>query len=84
MRHAERMSTSILAHAGLTALIANTDQGYVDLAIRLATDDAFRASQRAAVCAALDNMGLTDPATCARALETAYIRALTEKCLLPF
>ena len=84
MRHAERMSTSILAHVGLTALIASTDQGYVDLAIRLATDDVFRASQRAAVCAALGNTELTDPATYARALETAYIRALTEKRLLPF
>lgn len=81
-RHAERMSASILAHAGLAALIADTDLRYVDLAIRLATDAAFRAEQSAAIRRALTNSPLTEPAAYARALENAYIRALTEKHLL--
>ena len=82
-RHAERMAASILAHAGLTALIADTDSRYVDLAIRLATDAAFRAGQSAAIRAALTNSPLTEPVAYARALESAYIRALSAKHLLP-
>jgi predicted O-linked N-acetylglucosamine transferase (SPINDLY family) len=82
-RHAERMSASILRHAGLPQLVAATDDAYVALAARLATDDAFRDAQRAAVRAALTPSPLTRPAVYTRALETAYLRALTEKKLLP-
>ena len=83
-RHAERMSASILVHAGLNALVADSDQRYVELAIRLATDCAFRSAQRDAIRLALARPALTDPAVYAHALETAYIRALTEKHLQPF
>ncbi|TMH63593.1 MAG: hypothetical protein E6H48_19255, partial [Betaproteobacteria bacterium] len=83
-RHAERMSASILVHAGLNALVADSDQRYVELAIRLATDCAFRSAQRDAIRLALARSALTDPAVYAHALETAYIRALTEKHLQPF
>src|SRR5207253_4918229 len=52
-RPAERMSASILAHAGLSELIADSDEHYVDLAVRLATDDTFRSAQRQAIRVAL-------------------------------
>jgi predicted O-linked N-acetylglucosamine transferase (SPINDLY family) len=82
-RHAERISASILAHAGLPALIADTDGRYVDLAIRLTTDAAFLDEQRTAVRLALSQRARTDPAAYAGALETAYSRALDEKRLRP-
>jgi len=81
VRHAERVSTSILSHAALPELIAEDDRGYVGLAIRLATDDAFRLAQRDRVRAAMTGTALTDPTSYTRALEDAYIRALTEKRL---
>jgi protein O-GlcNAc transferase len=83
-RHAERMSASILTHAGLHELVADSDRCYVELAIRLASDRAFRSVQREAIRIALARPELTDPAVYAHALETAYIRALTEKRLIPF
>jgi predicted O-linked N-acetylglucosamine transferase (SPINDLY family) len=79
LRHAERMTASILAHAGLPALIADSDDDYVALAIRTATDAAFREAQRAAVRAAMARADLTDPVVYTRALEGAYICALNEK-----
>jgi len=82
-RHAERMTASILRHAGLAQLVARDDDDYVALAVRLATDAAFRVDQRAAVRAALAATPFTRPTIYTRALETAYLRALTEKKLLP-
>jgi protein O-GlcNAc transferase len=84
VRHAERMSASILTHAGLHELVADSDQRYVEVAIRLASDRAFQSAQREAIRIALARPELTDPALYTRALETAYIRALTEKRLVPF
>jgi protein O-GlcNAc transferase len=79
VRHAERVTASILAHAGLSALIADSDDAYVALAVRLATDATFRETQRSAVRTALARPDLTDPIVYARSLESAYVRALTEK-----
>jgi predicted O-linked N-acetylglucosamine transferase (SPINDLY family) len=78
-RHAERMSYSILMHLSLTQTIAQTDDGYVDLAVRLATDAAFRDEVRIAVSMAMADPAVTDPARYARALEDAYARALAAK-----
>jgi len=83
-RHAERVSASILRHAGLDDLIADTDEAYAGLAIRLATDGAFRSAQRERIRMALTTTASPGPVAYARALENAYIRALTEKHLLPF
>jgi len=83
VRHAERVTASILRHAGLGQLVADSDDAYVALAVRVATDAAFRDAQRAAVRAALSGASLTRPAIYTRALETAYLRALTEKKMLP-
>jgi predicted O-linked N-acetylglucosamine transferase (SPINDLY family) len=82
-RHAERMSASILLHAGLPELVAADDDAYVALATRLATERTWREAQRAAVVVALRRPALTDPAVYARALEDAYTRALSERHLLP-
>ena len=75
-RHAERMGYSILVHLGLTQTIAQTDDGYVELAARLALDRAFRDDVRAAVATAMRDPAATDPVRYARALEAAYNRAL--------
>ena len=75
-RHAERMGYSILMHLGLTQTIAQTDDGYIELAVRLAQDRAFRDDTRAAVASALRDPAVTDPVRYARALEAAYDRAL--------
>jgi predicted O-linked N-acetylglucosamine transferase (SPINDLY family) len=75
-RHAERMGYSILMHLGLTQTIAHTDDGYVELAVRLATDRAFRDAVRADVARAMADPAATDPARYARALESAFVRAL--------
>lgn len=82
-RHAERMSASILRHAGLDDLIAADDDTYVALAVRLATDGPWREAMRAAVRAALSCPELADPVVYARALEDAYTRALSARHLDP-
>jgi predicted O-linked N-acetylglucosamine transferase (SPINDLY family) len=75
-RHSERMGYSILMHLGLTTTIAHTDDGYVELAVRLAQDRAFRDETRAAVVRAMADPAATDPGRYARALEDAYRRTL--------
>ena len=75
-RHAERMGYSILMHLGLTQTIAHSDDSYVELAVRLATDRAFRDSVRADVARAMADPAVADPARYARALEAAFMRAL--------
>jgi predicted O-linked N-acetylglucosamine transferase (SPINDLY family) len=79
VRHAERVTASVLTHAGLSALIADSDDAYVALAVRFASDAAYRDAQRAAARAAMTRPELTDPIVYARALESAYVRALIEK-----
>ncbi|MEO8674029.1 MAG: hypothetical protein ABI569_00520 [Casimicrobiaceae bacterium] len=75
-RHAERMGYSILMHLGLTQTIAQTDDGYIDLAVRLARNRAFRDDARADVARAMDDPAVTDPVRYARALEAADDRAV--------
>ncbi len=82
-RHAERMTYSILKHLGLEETITVTDDAYVALAIRLAEDPAFRASQRSAIERAYADPRLTDPVRYARALEEAYGHALAAQGALP-
>ncbi|HYR01377.1 MAG TPA: tetratricopeptide repeat protein [Casimicrobiaceae bacterium] len=78
-RHAERMGYSILMHLGLTQTIAHTDDGYVELALRLATDGPLRDAVRAEVARAMADPAATDPLRYARALEAAYERAIAER-----
>lgn len=82
-RHAERMSASILRHAGLGDLVAADDEAYLALAVRLATDRPWRDALRDAIRAAFSRPELTDPVVYARALEDAYTRALSERHSTP-
>src|SRR5207302_11267787 len=77
-RHAERVSASILVHAGLAELVADSDDGFVALAVRLATDASWRAALRVKVRDALSDSDLSDPARYAASLERAYARACAE------
>ena len=78
-RHAERTSYSILANLGITDTIATTGGEYVNIARRLATDNAFATDVRARIGAALAHSALTDMPQHTRNLEQAYMRALRER-----
>ena len=79
VRHAERVSYSLLAHLGVTETVAHSDDEYVEIACRLAEDRAWRKSVADAIAAKLPDCGLADPARYAKSLEWAYERALAEK-----
>ncbi|MEP6942623.1 MAG: tetratricopeptide repeat protein [Betaproteobacteria bacterium] len=78
-RHAERVTYSLLAHLGVTATVARSDDEYVALACRIAQDAAWRAGIAASIVERLPASGLADPARHARALESAYRRALAAR-----
>ena len=50
-------AASILMHLGLVQTIAQTDDGYIELAVRLAQDRAFRDEMRATVARAISDPG---------------------------
>jgi protein O-GlcNAc transferase len=79
LRHAERMTYSILRHLSLDNAVATTDDDYVALAARLAHDAAFRAGMRGAIARALADPAAVDPVRYARALEDAYRVALAAR-----
>lgn len=66
-RHAERIGASMLTHLGLPELVAADVDGFVDTAVRLATDAAWRAALSDKLRTA---MAASD------ALVTAHVRAL--------
>ena len=76
-RHGERSAYSILANLGVTATVAATGREYVELAVRLAADAAFAADVRAAIRAGIASSPLTDAVAHTRALESAYVEALS-------
>jgi protein O-GlcNAc transferase len=78
-RAAERMTWSLLAHLGVTDTAARTDEDYVAIACRLATDAAWRARVAAAIADRLPRAGLADFGAYTRALETAFERAIATK-----
>ena len=73
------MTYSLLAHLGVTATAAHSDEEYVALGCRIAQDAAWRASIASAIVERLQASGLADPARHARALESAYRRALSAR-----
>jgi protein O-GlcNAc transferase len=75
-RHAERVSYSLLAHLGVTDTVARSDDEYVAIACRLASDAAWRATIAAAIVSKLPGSGLAEARRYASSLETAYERAL--------
>jgi predicted O-linked N-acetylglucosamine transferase (SPINDLY family) len=78
-RHAERMTSSLLAHLDLFECIAHNDADYIDLACRIAEDAAWRRSVAAKIAERLPVSSLADPRVHARALEDAYLRAIEAK-----
>jgi predicted O-linked N-acetylglucosamine transferase (SPINDLY family) len=78
-RHGERTTWSILSNLGVTTTVAQTGRDYVDLAVRLAEDDAFMRETRAAIAARLPDSALTDMRGHTRNLEAAYLVAIGQK-----
>jgi predicted O-linked N-acetylglucosamine transferase (SPINDLY family) len=76
-RHAERMSYSILAHLGVTATVAGSDEEYVAIACRLALEPAWRAEVSAAIARQFAATPLADPRHYTRCLEAALREAVT-------
>ena len=75
-RHAERMSASILRHAGLPELVTANEADYVELAIDLATDADRRARVAALVRERFATAAATFPTRYTRALEAALDAAI--------
>jgi predicted O-linked N-acetylglucosamine transferase (SPINDLY family) len=78
-KHGERCAYSILANLGVTQTVAASGSEYVDLAVRLATDAAFKAEVKAAIRAGLEHSPLTDMDAHTRHLEQAYLQALQQR-----
>lgn len=78
-RHAERTSYSMLANLGVTQTVAQSGREYVDIAVRLAAEPAWRSEVRAAIAAGLAHSALADAVGHTRNLEAAYVRALAER-----
>jgi predicted O-linked N-acetylglucosamine transferase (SPINDLY family) len=72
--HAARMTASVLACLGLEELVADTPEGYVQIAAALAADRARRAELRAELRQRMLASPLCDGAGLARRLEEAYAR----------
>lgn len=75
-----RSSTSLLANAGLTQLVAASAEGYVDIALRLAADLPALADLRATLRERLRASPLLDARGFTRGLETAYRDAWRSWC----
>lgn len=75
-RHSERTGESILAHAGLPQFVTRTEKDYIDLAVKLSTDEAFRAESAKAVREAWSANLAEGHGGYVRALEAAYAQAL--------
>ncbi|MHB9102990.1 MAG: O-linked N-acetylglucosamine transferase, SPINDLY family protein, partial [Sulfuricella sp.] len=80
-RHSERTSYSILKNLGVESTIAASEQDFVAIAHRLATNPAFRESVKNEIQAGLKDSPLVDMDGYVRHLEGAYLRAVEEKAL---
>jgi predicted O-linked N-acetylglucosamine transferase (SPINDLY family) len=78
-KHGERSTYSILANLGVTQTVATSGSEYIEIALRLATDAAFKAEVEAAIRAGLQRSPLTDMDAHARHLEHAYLQALEQR-----
>ena len=69
LRHSERVGASILAHLGVSEMIAETEDAFVAIAVRLARDQVFMAQTRQRIEAAV---AASDVTAYTRALEKAF------------
>ncbi len=70
-RQSERIGASILGHLGVTELVAGTEDGFVDLCVKLARDTAFMVLVRQRIAEAIAANVINADAH-ARSLERAY------------
>jgi predicted O-linked N-acetylglucosamine transferase (SPINDLY family) len=80
-RHGERTGYSILMNLGVTATIARSEEEFIGIAVRLATDGVFRADTIAEIRRGLENSALVDMDSHTRNLEDVYRQALGGKHL---
>jgi predicted O-linked N-acetylglucosamine transferase (SPINDLY family) len=78
-KHGERSTYSILANLGVMQTVATSGSEYVEIALQLATDAAFKAQIKAAIRAGLQRSPLTDMDAHTRHLEQAYLQALEQR-----
>jgi protein O-GlcNAc transferase len=78
-KHSERCGYSILSNLGVPQTIAASGSEYVAIAVRLATDPAFKAEVQDAIRAGLARSPLTDMPAHTRHLEQAYLQALERR-----
>jgi len=78
--HASRVGVSLLSSVGLTDWIVTDWEGYVELALRRASDLAGLAELRAALRARMLRASLTDAQAVTRDLEEAYRRMWRRWC----
>ncbi len=78
-KHSERCGYSILSNLGVPQTIAASGSEYVAIAVRLATDPAFKAEVKDAIRAGLERSPLTEMRAHTRHLEQAYLQALERR-----
>ena len=78
-RQAERMGLSILTHLDVTDTVAGSDDDYVAIARRLATDSAWRLALSARILERIEATGIADFKRYTRALEDAFQRMIAIK-----
>ncbi len=81
-RQAERMGLSILSHLGVVDTVARSDDEYVAIATRLATDLAWRRALSARILERIESSGIADLQRYTRNLEDAYRRALAPTAMM--
>jgi predicted O-linked N-acetylglucosamine transferase (SPINDLY family) len=75
-----RMSLSILSTLGLNELIAQTQEEYIDVCIKVATDMAYLQSLRKSMREKMQSSSLMDPDTFTRHLEMSYRKMWQDWC----
>lgn len=78
-RQAERIGLSLLSQLGVTDTVASSDDEYVAIACRLATDAAWRCSLSTRILEGIAASGIADFERYTRRLEDAFERALESK-----
>lgn len=78
VRHADRVGASILTHAGLESLIAETESQYVDLARSLASDTSQLRCFRQTLRSVLKDSSLCDERGFAAKIESVFENMMTQ------
>ncbi len=78
--HAGRVGASLLARVELDALVATSPEAYVETAVAIANDQAWRASLRTGLRERLITSPLMDAKRLANGLESAYAEAWRAYC----